>query len=56
MMMFETPNAPESQINPQDIQQTKTLMDIVEIYFNSHILVSKSLDETKCLQDWFLDS
>jgi len=41
MMMFETPNAPESQINPQDIQQTKTLMDIVEIYFNSHILVFK---------------
>lgn len=32
MMMFETPNAPESQINPQDIQQTKTLMEILGMY------------------------
>ena len=32
MMMFETLHAPESQSNPQDIQQTKALMDVLGIY------------------------
>ena len=31
-MRFETLHAPESRNNPQDIQQTKTLMEILGIY------------------------
>ena len=55
-MMFETLHAPESQSNPQDIQQTKALMDVLGIYLLVIFLVSIRLDETKCLRDWFLDS
>ena len=33
MMMFETLHAPESH---SDIKQTKTLMHVLGIYFNSH--------------------
>ena len=33
MMMFETRHGPESQSN---IKQTKTLMHVLGIYFNSH--------------------